>query len=91
MATPTILVTIGPTGETTVSVQGAAGLGVEAGAYRRYLTARYQIADGETPECALSEAHVREERERFVRRYQDAGVARGFREQCARLAGARAA
>jgi Protein of unknown function (DUF2997) len=25
MATPTILVTIGPTGETTVSVQGAAG------------------------------------------------------------------
>jgi len=69
----------------------AAGLGVEAGAYRRYLTARYQIADGETPECALSEANVHEERERFVRRYQDAGVARGFREQCARLAGARAA
>jgi len=25
MATPTILVTIGPTGETTVAVQGAAG------------------------------------------------------------------
>ena len=69
----------------------AAGLGVEAGAYRRYLTARYQIVDGETPECALSEANVHEERERFVRRYQDAGVARGFREQCARLAGARAA
>ena len=69
----------------------AAGLGVEAGAYRRYLVARYQIPDGEAPEGALSEADFREERERFARRYQDASVARGFREQCARLAGAPAA
>jgi hypothetical protein len=65
----------------------AAGLGVDTRAYRRYLVARYQIADRETPEGALSETHLREERDRFVRRYQDAGVARGFREQCARLAG----
>jgi hypothetical protein len=80
-------------GETTreALLACAAGLGVEAGAYRGYLTVRYQIADGETPECVLSEADFREERERFVRRYQDAGVARGFREQCARLAGAPAA
>jgi hypothetical protein len=69
----------------------AASLGVEAGAYRRYLVARYQVADAEAPELALSEAHVREERERFVRRYQDAGVALGFRDQCARLAGTTAA
>ena len=69
----------------------AAGLDPEAGAYRRYLTARYQIVDGETPECALSEAQFREERERFARRYQDAGVAEGFRDQCTRLAGAPAA
>ena len=69
----------------------AACLGVETGAYRRYLVARYQVADGEAPELALSEAHVREERERFVRRYQDAGVALGFRDQCARLAGTTAA
>jgi hypothetical protein len=69
----------------------AAGLGVEAGAYRSYLVARYRMADGETPERELSEAQFREERERFVRRYQDASVARGFRDQCARLAGAHAA
>ena len=66
-------------------------MGVETGAYRRYLVARYQVADGEAPELALSEAHFREERERFVRRYQDAGVALGFRDQCARLAGTAAA
>jgi hypothetical protein len=65
----------------------AACLGVETSAYRLYLVARYQVADGEAPELALSEAHFREERERFVRRYQDAGVALGFRQQCARLAG----
>jgi hypothetical protein len=65
----------------------AAGLGVEAGAYRRYLVARYQIPDGEAPEGALSEADFRAERERFARRYQDAGVAQGFRDQCTRLAG----
>jgi hypothetical protein len=69
----------------------ATGLGVEASAYRRYLVARYQVADGEAPELALSEAQFREERERFVRRYQDTGVALGFRDQCARLAGASAA
>ena len=69
----------------------AACLGVEAGVYRLYLVARYQVADGEAPELALSEAHFREERERFVRRYQDAGVALGFRDQCARLAGTTAA
>ncbi|PYM53045.1 MAG: hypothetical protein DMD79_27160 [Candidatus Rokuibacteriota bacterium] len=69
----------------------ATGLGVEAGAYRRYLVARYQVADGEAPESALSEAQFREERERFVRRYHDAGTSLGFRDQCARLAGASAA
>ena len=64
----------------------AAGLGVEAGAYRRYLVARYPIANSETPERALSDAHFHEERERFVRRYQDAGIALGFQEQCVRFA-----
>ena len=64
----------------------AAGLGVEAGAYRRYLVARYPIANSETPERALSDAHFHEERERFVRRYQDASIALGFQEQCVRFA-----
>jgi hypothetical protein len=69
----------------------AACLGVEAAAYRTYLVARYQVAAGEAAELALSDAQFREERERFVRRYQDAGVALGFRNQCARLAAATAA
>jgi hypothetical protein len=64
----------------------AACLGVRAQAYRAYITARYQVSDGAEPELGLTEAQFREERERFVRRYQDAGVAAGFREQCARLA-----
>jgi hypothetical protein len=34
----------------------------------------------------LSDEQLREERERFVRRYQDPAVAVGFREQCERLA-----
>jgi hypothetical protein len=66
-------------------------LGVGAPAYRAYLTARYQVSDGHEPELGLSEAQFREERERFVRRYQDPGVAAGFRDQCARLASGAAA
>ena len=69
----------------------AACLGVGAPAYRAYLTARYQGSDGDEPELGLTEAQFREERERFVRRYQDPGVAAGFREQCARLVSAAAA
>ena len=69
----------------------AACLGVGTPAYRAYLTARYQGSDGDEPELGLSEAQFREERERFVRRYQDPGVATGFRDQCARLTGDAAA
>jgi hypothetical protein len=69
----------------------AACLGVGAPAYRAYLAARYQVSDGEGPELGLTEAQFREERERFVRRYQEAAVATGFREQCERLGGIRAA
>jgi hypothetical protein len=63
----------------------AACLGVGAPAYRAYLAARYQVSDGDEPELGLTEAQFREERERFVRRYQEAAVAAGFREQCERL------
>ena len=69
----------------------AACLGVGAPAYRAYITARYQVSDGNEPELGLTEAQFRDERERFVRRYQDPGVAAGFRDQCARLAGDAAA
>jgi hypothetical protein len=69
----------------------AACLGVGAPEYRAYITARYQGSDGDEPELGLTAAQFREERERFVRRYQDPGVAAGFRDQCARLAGATAA
>jgi hypothetical protein len=69
----------------------AAYLGVRAPAYRAYITARYQVSDGDEPEIGLTEAQFHEERERFVRRYQDPAVAAGFREQCARLAGDAAA
>jgi len=69
----------------------AACLGVGTPAYRAYLTARYQMSGGDEPELGLSEAQFREERERFVRRYQDPGMAAGFRDQCARLAGVAAA
>jgi hypothetical protein len=64
---------------------------VGAPAYRGYVTARYQGSDGDEPELGLTETQFREERERFVRRYQDPGVAAGFRDQCARLASAAAA
>jgi hypothetical protein len=66
----------------------AACLGVGAPAYRAYITARYQVSDGDEPELGLTEPQFREERERFVRRYQDPGVAAGFRDQCTRLAAA---
>jgi hypothetical protein len=65
---------------------GHAGrLGVDAAAYRSYLTARYEIKDPEAPESALGDEQLREERERFVRRYQEPDTAAGFREQCARV------
>src|SRR3989442_655737 len=41
---------------------------------------------GGRPEARRREACSGEGRERSVRRYQDAGVAAGFRDQCARLA-----
>jgi hypothetical protein len=63
----------------------AGRLGVDAAAYRAYLAARYQLRDAETPESALGDEPLREERERFVRRYQDPDTAAGFREQCARV------
>ena len=56
----------------------AACLGVGAPAYRAYLAARYQVSDGDEPELGLTEAQFREERERFVRRYQEAGRCRGL-------------
>ena len=65
---------------------GHAGrLGVDAAAYRAYLAARYQLRDAEAPEAALGDEPLREERERFVRRYQEPDTAAGFREQCARV------
>jgi hypothetical protein len=63
----------------------AACLGVGAPAYRAYLTARYQVSDGDAPELGLTEAQFREERERFVRRYREPAIAAGFRAQCQRL------
>ncbi len=65
---------------------GHAGrLGVDSAAYRAYLTARYELKDPEAPESALGDEQLREERERFVRRYQEPDTAAGFREQCARV------
>jgi hypothetical protein len=65
---------------------GHAGrLGVDAAAYRAYLAARYQVRDAEAPESALGDEQLREERERFIRRYQEPDTAAGFREQCARV------
>ena len=60
-------------------------LGVDVGAYRAYLVARYQLADPGAPESALDDEQLREERVRFVRRYQEPDTAAGFREQCARV------
>jgi hypothetical protein len=60
-------------------------LGVGAPAYRAYLATRYQVSNGDEPELGLTEAQFREERERFVRRYQEPAIAAGFREQCERL------
>ena len=60
-------------------------LGVEVAAYRAYLVARYQLADPGAPESALDDEQLREERGRFVRRYQEPDTAAGFREQCARV------
>ena len=53
--------------------------------YRAYLTARYELTDRGAPESALDDEQLREERERFVRRYQEPDTAAGFREQCARV------
>lgn len=63
----------------------AGRLGVDLAAYRAYLVARYQVEDTDTPESSLSDEQLREERERFVRRYQDPTIAVGFRAQCERL------
>jgi hypothetical protein len=60
-------------------------LGVDLAAYRAYLVARYQLADLEAPESALDDEQLREERARFVRRYQEPEAAAGFRAQCARV------
>jgi hypothetical protein len=66
-------------------VSHAVRLGVDAAAYRAYLVARYQLGEAEVPESALGDEQLREERERFVRRYQERDMATGFREQCARV------
>ena len=63
----------------------AGRLGVEVGAYRAYLVARYELTDPGAPESALDDEQLREERARFVRRYQEPEAAAGFREQCARV------
>jgi len=63
----------------------ASRLGVEVAAYRAYLVARYELKDPGAPESALDDEQLREERERFVRRYQEPDAAAGFREQCARV------
>jgi hypothetical protein len=60
-------------------------LGVEVAAYRAYLVARYELTDPGAPESALDDEQLREERARFVRRYQEPDAAAGFREQCARV------
>ena len=67
------------------AVTHAERLGVDAAAYRAYLVARYELTDPEAPESALGDEQLREERERFVRRYQEPDTAAGFREQCARV------
>ena len=46
-------------------------------------------SDGDEPELGLTEAQFREERERFVRRYQEPGVAAGFRDAVRAAGGAR--
>jgi hypothetical protein len=63
-------------------VRHAGRLGVAVAAYREYLLARYQLSHAEALESALSDEQLREERERFVRRYQDPAIAAGFRVQC---------
>jgi hypothetical protein len=63
----------------------AGRLGVEVAAYRAYLVARYELTDPGAPELALDDEQLREERARFVRRYQEPEAAAGFREQCARV------
>jgi hypothetical protein len=63
----------------------AGRLGVDVAGYRAYLVARYQLKDPEAPESALDDEQLREERARFVRRYQEPDAAAGFREQCARV------
>jgi hypothetical protein len=63
----------------------AGRLGVEVAAYRAYLVARYALTDPGAPESALDDEQLREERARFVRRYQEPEAAAGFREQCARV------
>jgi hypothetical protein len=60
-------------------------LGVEVAAYRAYLAARYELTDPGAPESALDDEQLREERARFVRRYQEPEAAAGFRAQCARV------
>ncbi len=60
-------------------------LGVEVAAYRAYLVARYELTDPGAPESALDDEQLREERARFVRRYQEPEAAAGFRAQCARV------
>jgi hypothetical protein len=69
----------------------AGRLGVEVAAYRAYLVVRYELTDPEAPESALDDEQLREERGRFMRRYQEPEAAAGFRAQCARVLRSRAA
>jgi hypothetical protein len=71
---------------TREALVGHAGrLGVDGAAYRAYLVARYRVEESAGPESSLSDEQLREERERFVRRYQDPAIAVRFRAQCERL------
>jgi hypothetical protein len=63
----------------------AGRLGVDVAAYRAYLVARYELKDAGAPESALDDEQLRQERARFVRRYQEPDAAAGFRDQCARV------
>ena len=82
----TVAFTAGP-GDSVVAVLGLS-LENRAFAFQREgntFVARYRVEDTAAPESSLHDEQLREERERFVRRYQDPAVAAGFRTQCERL------
>jgi hypothetical protein len=64
----------------------AAHLGVMPEAYRAYLARCFCLASTAEPETALTDAQLRIERSRFIKRYGDDELQAKFREQCERLA-----